>query len=137
MLDNDFIEIKGQLKKVNEMMEKSLKNYKREGFENKKVYHELEHYSEKIEDMIEFIKYMSRETVEDRLSLRADGRYEINSTTYFTSGSSIEVYIDGEWCLGRVESRHDSGKAIYYFLNNDGNNIDLYEGLRVRVRKRY
>lgn len=139
MVDNDFIKIKQQAKELRANIEKALENYKREGFENNRIYHELEiRYSENLDDLVRYIDYMQRPVKEYALKLRNDGRYETNDgSDYFTSGSCIEVYIDNEigWCTGRVECRHEDNRAIYYFLNDDDKNIDLFEGMRIRMRK--
>lgn len=138
MVDNDFVKIKQQAKELRNSIEKALENYKREGFENNRIYQELEvRYSENLDDLVRYIDYMQKPVKEYRLKLRNDGRYETDDgSNYFTSGSSIEVYInDVGWCTGRVECRHENSRAIYYFLNNDGKNIDLFEGMRIRIRK--
>lgn len=136
MLDEDFLRIKSELEKLNGMIEHSLDNYKREGFENNRVYEYLERKSEYIDDISKEIKYFSCETIQGNLTLRTGERYEIPGTEYyFTSGSRIEVLLDNKWCIGRVECRHDD-RPIYYFLNDDGENVDLYEGMTVRTRRR-
>ena len=139
MIDNDFIEINREAKKLSRLIEKALKNYKREGFENNHIYHELEvRYNENLDDLVRYIDYMQRPVKVYTLKLRNDGRYETDDEScYFTSGSSIEVYIDNEigWCTGRVECRHEDNRAIYYFLNDDDDNIDLFEGMKIRIRK--
>lgn len=139
MVDNDFEKIKQQAKELRANIEKALENYKREGFENNRIYYELEiRYSENLDDLVRYIDYMQKPTKEYTLKLRNDGRYETDDEScYFTSGSSIEVYINNEigWCIGRVECRHEDNRAIYYFLNHDDKNIDLFEGMKIRIRK--
>ena len=138
MIDNDFAQINIEAEKLSRLIKKALDNYKRKGFENKKIYNELElRYSENINDLVDCISYFQKEVKEFTLKLRSDGRYETNDESYyFTSGSKIEVYVDDEigWCIGRIECRHDNGKPIYYFLNDDDKNIDLYEGMKIRIR---
>ncbi|ETJ17544.1 hypothetical protein Q604_UNBC18757G0001 [human gut metagenome] len=87
-------------------------------------------------DLVKYMEYMQKETKEYTLKLRNDGRYETNDAShYFTSGSRIEVNInDIGWCTGRVECRHEDNRAIYYFLNNEADNVDLSEGMRIRLR---
>lgn len=137
MIDDDFKGIKQQAKELRRTIEKALENYKREGFENNHIYHELEvRYSENLDDLVRYIDYMQKPVKEYTLKLRNDGRYETDDgSDYFTSGSSIEVYINEVgWCTGRVECRHKDNRAIYYFLNDDDKNVDLFEGMQVRIR---
>lgn len=138
MVNNDFKKIKQQANELSDSIETALENYKREGFENKHIYNELElRYSESLKDLVRYIEYMQKTTKEYTLVLRNDGRYETDDgSCYFTSGSNIEVYIDEVgWCIGHVECRHEDDKAIYYFSNDDDKNIDLFEGIKIRIRK--
>ena len=38
MIDRDFLEIKYKIKELAQMIDKSMNNYKRDSFENKKIY---------------------------------------------------------------------------------------------------
>ncbi|WP_270545599.1 DUF5348 domain-containing protein [Clostridium butyricum] len=137
MIDKDFIEIENEARELKVLIKRALDNYKREGFENNHIYNKLEnHFSEEVNDLVKYMGYIQKETKEYTLKLRNDGRYETNDEAhYFTSGSSIEVYIDNVgWCTGRVECRHDDDRSIYYFLNNEDDNVDLFEGMKIRLR---
>lgn len=135
MLDKDFMEIKRSMETLKRQIKTSMDNYKREGFENQHAYRQLENFERELDSQIYDIEKLTKETRYGKLTLRdTDGRYEIYER-YFTSGSPIEVETEEDgWCMGRVESRHEDGKCIYYFLNYDGSNVDLAEGMHVRVR---
>lgn len=137
MIDKDFIEIENEARELKVLIKRALDNYKREGFENNHIYNKLEnHFSEEVNDLVKYMEYIQKETKEYTLKLRNDGRYETNDEShYFTSGSSIEVYSDNVgWCTGRVECRHEDDRSIYYFLNNEDDNVDLFEGMKIRLR---
>lgn len=73
---------------------------------------------------------------EGYLQIREDGRYGLYDTTgnyltYFTSGDSIDLYIeDYGWISGRVEYNDDYNG--YYFYNPEGRHRSLWNGLKVR-----
>lgn len=138
MIDKDFIKIKEQAEYLNSLIETSMNNYEREGFENKKIYNKLENFQGNLEGVIEFIKYMSKKPIVGHLQLMDTGKYECpEAGVHFSCGSRIEAFVQTEyddeprWCSGRVEHQTDGG---YYFFNYDGDNVFLYEGMQVRVR---
>lgn len=74
------------------------------------------------------LRYLQKPVrAEYRLFLNENGRYEVDSGHYYTSGSQIEFYYEERWELSRVESSNGE----YYILHFKDVNLD---GLRVRIR---
>jgi hypothetical protein len=76
---------------------------------------EMRSMLDKLGDVLWSIKYLNRPLtgVQERLSLRHDGRYGIeNGETYWTSGSTIEYLdeISNEWVISTMEH---NGKDYY------------------------
>lgn len=73
---------------------------------------------------------------EGYLQRREDERFELqdekgNYLTYFTSGDSIEIYVEGYgWISGRVEYSDDYNG--YYFHNPEGRHRSLWDGIMTR-----
>ncbi|MCF0163208.1 MAG: DUF5348 domain-containing protein [Fusobacterium necrophorum] len=137
MLDKDFKNIKNEMDYLHELIDKATDNYNRRGFENNQVYDRLERFLGSLETVSEFISHMNKEFIEGYLIKSENGIFELPEADYtLTCGSRIEVFVspyDGEekkWCNGRVE--HDSDS--YYFCNCDGEDADLKEGMKVRIR---
>lgn len=83
---------------------------------------------DKLDDAYQLLRYLQKPVrAEYSLFLNENGRYEVDSGHYYTSGSQIEFYYDGRWELSRVES-HDGEYCILHFRD-----VDL-DGLRVRIR---
>lgn len=138
MIDKDFVKIKEQAEYLNGLIESAIDNYNRDGFENSKIYGKLENFQGNLEGVIEFIKYMSKEPIVGYLQQMDTGKYECpEAGVYFSCGSRIEAFVKAEyddepkWCSGRIEHSDEGG---YYFYNYDGENVFLYEGMKVRVR---
>lgn len=51
------------------------------------------------------------------LKCNDQGRYTFEDGYYFTSGDSIEIFVDEEWLKGRIEYSHKY--EDYYFLNEE------------------
>lgn len=105
-----------------------------ESFEDNKACKALETFIENMEDFISEIKHFSKDVEQGYLNLNSNDRYTLNSTE-LTCGYPIEVYNNKyqEWESGRVE--HSSKYGGYYFCNNDGENISLNDGIKVRIRR--
>lgn len=138
MIDKDFIEIQRQIESLILSIDKATDNYDRKGFENNKVYSVIENMMGDLERARQTIYYMSKIPTVGHLVMNENGRYECPEADYtYTSGSRMEAYVkpdedeESQWCIGRVEHDNDRG---YYFMNNDGNNVFLHEGMKVRVR---
>jgi hypothetical protein len=62
----------------------------------------------------------------------AQGRYCIeDETCYFTSGDSIELYVDFDcntWVKGRIEHNGND----YYFIADDGMKVTGLTGIKAR-----
>ena len=136
MLDKDFKNIKIQMDYLYELIDKATDNYNRKGFENLQVYDRLEMFLGRLESVSEFISHMNKETIIGHLVKLENGRFELPEADYvFTCGSRIEVFVepyqgeDKKWCNGRVECDDN-----YYFCNQDGEDADLKEGMKVRIR---
>ena len=137
MLDKDFKNIKFQMDYLYELIDKATDNFDRIGFENNQVYERLERFLGTLESTSEFISHMNKEFIEGYLIKLENGRFELPEADYiFSCGSRIEVFVEpyqGEekkWCSGRIEYDSES----YYFCNHDGEDADLEEGMKVRVR---
>ena len=138
MVDKDFMNIKDQVDYLIKLIDISMNNYNRNDFENKHVYYKLEGLQSDLDCISEYIKYMNTVPVEGYLVELDNEKYECpEADMRYSCGSQMEAYIkpyeDEEpmWCIGRVE--HDTDKG-YYFLNYEGDNVVLYEGMKVRVR---
>lgn len=138
MVDRDFKEIKEKLDYINALIESAMGKDDRKGFENKKIYAKLEGLQSEIESVGEFIEYMNKKTIVGHLEEMEDGKFRCKEfEVQFSCGSRVEALIkssEGEeaiWCMGRVEHNRDGG---YYFYNYNGNNVYLYDGMKVRVR---
>lgn len=138
MVDKDFIKIKDQVDYLVGLIDSSMNNYERDGFENQKIYRRLEDFQGSLESLSEFIKYMNKKPIVGHLQQIEGGKYECpEADVHFSCGSRMEAFVQTEyddeptWCSGRVEHQTDGG---YYFLNYDGDNVFLYEGMKVRVR---
>lgn len=135
----DLLEFKDKTESLRNKSETILRNYKRKGFENVKCYGEIEKFVEHLDDCIKTINYYNKPTIEGTLHKNKNGRFDLVFANHqFTSGSSIEVLVDGEWCVGRVEYgsveyTHGENEG-YYFYNYDGNNIMLENGMTARIR---
>ncbi|MZK53147.1 DUF5348 domain-containing protein [Clostridium beijerinckii] len=60
------------------------------------------------------------------------GRYEIPNITYFTSGEPIQLLVNGNWIMGRIEYSHSKGD--YYFLNEE-ERIYIYNLSGIKARE--
>lgn len=58
------------------------------------------------------------------------GRYEIKGQSYFTSGESLELYVDGLWIKGRME--YSQKKKDYYFISVD--EVHTYDLTGIKAR---
>jgi len=72
--------------------------------------------------------------IEGYLNEMPSGRFELldkhdKHIMYFTCGSPIEIYYNGEWIIGRVEA---DIKGNYYFYGAD--KPYLHNGMRARVK---
>ena len=63
MVDKDFMKIKDQVDYLVSLIDSSMNNYERDGFENQKVYRRLEDFQGNLESLSEFIKYMNKEPI--------------------------------------------------------------------------
>jgi hypothetical protein len=82
----------------------------------------------RLDDINFEIEYLARPIIEEGvLYKKSNGRYSINGNYEFTSGSLVEVFVNGEWILTRVE--HTDGDYYFYDLKN----IPM-DGSRVRRR---
>lgn len=52
------------------------------------------------------------------LKHNSQGRYQIESGPYFTSGDQIALKLDGVWVKGRIEYSWE--RQDYYFVGKDG-----------------
>lgn len=57
------------------------------------------------------------------------GRWEVG-THELTSGSIVEIQIDGHWICGVIEHCHDS---YYWFSHRDGIPVVLHSGIYARL----
>lgn len=64
------------------------------------------------------------------LQHNSQGRYTIPGT-YFTSGESIEILVDGFWTKGRIEYSHKD--EDYYFISEDGIEVHGLTGMQARA----
>lgn len=69
---------------------------------------------------------------EGRLVMNDCGRWEFDAIE-LTSGSLVEICIDGTWLLGAIESTN--GK-YYWFSRRDGIPVILRVGIRARIQTR-
>ena len=82
----------------------------------------------RLDDINSELEYLVRPIIEEGvLYKKSNGRYAISDNYEFTSGSPVEVFVDGEWILTRVE--HTDGDYYFYDLKN----IPM-AGARVRRR---
>lgn len=86
-----------------------------------------------LEDIQAQIEYLMLPAREGELSHNLRGRYYIRfedgeMSNDLTSGHPVEVFLDGEWNVGRVEHRDGS----YYFYGGD--RPFLADGMRARIR---
>ena len=139
MIDRDFLEIKYKIKELAQMIDKSMNNYKRDSFENKKIYSLLEVLQEDLDSATCDMAYYIKTATESKLRKRSDGRYETSDEAVcYTSGTRIEALVYDEyegkevWHQGIVEYKHSKGE--YYFQNNDVDDVPLHNGMYVRYR---
>lgn len=104
--------------------------------EERLLWDELRGVMEKVSDLNYLIKYLSTPIkCEGILHVNQNGRYETEHGDYYTSGSSIEVYLYDrfddvwKWVISSVE-HNDNG---YYIVNYPNVNM---EGLKVRRRRK-
>jgi hypothetical protein len=131
-MDNNYLEAIKTLESTSATLDRILDKASCQSFEDIKAYKILERVIEKVEDSISDLKYFSKDLMYGTLYKLDNGKYAINEDNYFSCGYDIEVWSesDQEWQVGRVEHNRD-----YYFYNYDGDNFELSEGLRVRIRK--
>lgn len=138
MLDRDILIMTSLAEVLRDRAQVVIDNFKDKEFENIQAFKNLEVLNENISEYLKAIEYLKKETIEGTLNEKNDGRFEIDGTDiYFTCGSSIEVYNESlkAWNIGKVEGRSENGKGVYYFMNHDDDNMDLKNGMRVRIRK--
>ena len=63
------------------------------------------------------------------LTLNEDGRWVVDDWV-LTSGSGVEICIDGTWLSGVIES---SGGKYYWFSRKDSIQVALRIGIRARL----
>lgn len=106
--------------------------------EDQEAYSTLENIIDRLERAENYLKYLNKPVKNGVLQLDTDtGKYFISfddgEEGYLLScGHTLEVYIDDEWIIGRVEAR---GDGEYYFYGAD--RPALYRGMRVRKRFEY
>lgn len=61
------------------------------------------------------------------------GRWEVGFTE-LTSGSIVEIQIDGQWICGVIEYWHDN---YYWFSRQDGVPVVLHSGIQARLPNSY
>ncbi|WP_319371088.1 DUF5348 domain-containing protein [uncultured Ilyobacter sp.] len=132
MLDKKYIGFLKELKSLKSNAENLLKDGALEGFENRKCHESIAYLKKEIEDAIYDMELLSKTTLEGKLVLNSQGRFNLDTAQelYFTCGSPLEMCVDGEWYRGRVES---DGKD-YYFYNYERENMPLEEGMKARIR---
>lgn len=132
-MDNNYLEAIKTLESTSATLDRILDKASCQSFEDIKAYKVLERVIEKVEDSISDLKYFSKDLIYGTLYKLDNGKYAINEDYYFSCGYDIEVYneSDQEWQVGKVEYTGND----YYFLNYDGNNLGLCEGLKIRIRK--
>lgn len=150
MIDKDLLLFEEKLRSLHKYIVNILDDYKRVGFENNKLYRVVEGHREELENTLDKFKRYKKDTLEGVLYLQDDGRFAIEGTNiYFTCGDYIEVYNEYAendidlWLPGTIEGKFKYNKdgyyVNYYYFNSFDDvekNIDLYEGMRVRVRVR-
>lgn len=102
--------------------------------EDQEAYATLDNVIGKLDSADYDFKYLNSPVKEGVLQEdRESGRYYIayddgTSGSNLTCGSSLELFSDDEWILGRVEARDQ----VYYFWGSG--QPTLYRGMRVRKR---
>ena len=132
MLDKKYIGFLKELKSLKSNASDLLKGDSGEEFENRKCHQIIGYLKEEIENSLHEMELLSKTTLEGKLVLNSQGRFNLDTAQelYFTCGSPIELFIDGEWYRGRVESDGDD----YYFYNYESENQALEEGMKARIR---
>lgn len=108
--------------------------YDQHNLDEKFLRDELYGISDKLDDVKRKVNYLSKPVREQGfLSHNSDGRYELPSGEYFTSGSSCEILnTDGdeqEWLFTAIEHNGED-----YYAVRLGRNVSI-NGLMARVRR--
>lgn len=105
--------------------------------EDERAYDKLEYLIDAIDDFERDIKYLSSDDKEGFLKLHYSNKFYIvyddnTESELLSCGHSLEILVDDEWHIGRVEYSWEINNKGYYYYGLD--NPLLYEGMRVRKR---
>ncbi|WP_411678729.1 DUF5348 domain-containing protein [Clostridium thailandense] len=124
------------LEKAKREIEHIINTSETKSFDDKKAQQILSGAIENIESSVLEIKHFSKDTKQGSLYKLSNGKWafdtEYEKEIYFSCGYPAEIFNEKEnqWDSGRIE--HTNGE--YYFFNYDERNLELYEGMLVRVR---
>ena len=98
----------------------------------------VEQLEQELDEQIGDMKYFTLSTEEDILEFDSETERFLFKGDQLTCGSSLEVYYDESWNIGRVESsckfKTETNPSGYYFYNKRDDNIALEPGMKVRKR---
>lgn len=103
--------------------------------EDREAYSTLDRIIEELEGAEDYLNYLNSPAKEGILMLnRNNDKYYIaydNGTESYdlSCGYKLELFLDGEWIIGRVEAR---GNGEYYFYGADKPSLSY--GMKVRKR---
>lgn len=135
-MDIQYIKAEIITRDVKLALQKIYENADCEDLENSEISNSLYKLIKELKETECNIKYFSKPTRQGDLIKNSNGKYEIEYTNgdnsySLTSGMALEIYISGEWHSGKVE--HTATKG-YYFKNTDNKDIQLYSGMKTRIR---
>ncbi len=132
MLDEKYLELIKLIKEMKSKIEEDYKNAPGEGFENLQAFRIADYLKDELEEAIYDLEMLTRTTLEGSLVLNSQGRFNLDTAEnlYFTCGSPIEMFIEGEWHNGLVEHNGES----YYFYCYDKDDTVIEEGMKARIR---
>lgn len=134
-MDNQYLKSISMLESTRQSIKYVFDKAEIKTFEDKRASNILEKVIEILDENIFELKHYSKESIEGDIYKLSNGKWAFCSNgkeEYFSCGYLVEIFDkdENEWLSGRIE--HSKGE--YYFYNYDGDNLELYKGMRVRIR---
>lgn len=132
-MDSQYLKVLAILDNTKDQLERIFDKAEYKSFEDNKGYRILEKVIEQIQDGTTDLKHYSKDTlITGELYKMNNGKWAIDEENYFSCGYPVEIYNkdEQEWQAGRIENTNGE----YYFYNYDSSNLDLYEGIKARIR---